>query len=154
MFFRSLMGLSLLCVSSSAFPAKEFVIAGHQTSGYTRMEDAFENHCSLDVSGRLSVVTRHGRTEAGGWLQDRSTQVSLPDPEIQTVLELVRTARMGPFREEPVICDTGDLVIRAGAGKSSFPVIEIHDCSKGITNLSGAAKQLEAWVRLHCQWAP
>ncbi len=117
------------------------------------MEDAFENLCTLDTAGHLHGILKHGRTEAGGWTEEKTIRISLSTGEIEELLTLVQDSRNGPFRDEPAICDTGDFIIRAGSGKNSFPVIEIRDCEKGILNLNPSAKKIEEWLRRQCRWS-
>jgi hypothetical protein len=154
MIFRSTLIASFLLSSTPAFSERSLLLHARQTSGFTRMEDAFESLCTLDTAGHLEGTLKHGRTESGGWTKETSIELTLTPTQVGEIQELIRTARNGPFREEPVICDTGDLVIRAGSGKSSFSVVEIRDCSSGMTNMNPSAKQIEIRVRQHCQWVP
>jgi hypothetical protein len=152
MILRSTLIASLLLLSTPAFSERSLLLHARQTSGFTRMEDAFENLCTLDTAGHLEGTLKHGRTESGGWNEEKAIEISLSAREIEELLILVRDSRNGPFRDEPAICDTGDLIIRAGSGKNSFPVIEIRDCEKGILNLNPSAKKIEEWLRHQCRW--
>ena len=153
MILRSTLIASVLLSSSPAFSEKSPLLNARQTSGFTRMEDAFENLCTLDTAGHLEGILKHGRTESGGWTNEKTIHLSLSTQEIDALLSLVQNSRNGPFRDEPAICDTGDLIIRAGSGKNSFPVIEIRDCEKGIINLNPSARKIEEWLRHQCSWS-
>ena len=153
MFWRFTVALFFLLFSIPANSESPLLLDARQTSGFTRMEDAFENTCKLDSSGHLHGLLKQGRTDSGGWRTQKKIEFTLNSTETKEILSLLKASQSGPFREEPAICDTGDLLIRASSGKGSFPVIEIHDCEKGITNTSPAAKQVEEWVRHHCFWA-
>ncbi|MBU6153475.1 MAG: hypothetical protein KGP28_04155 [Bdellovibrionales bacterium] len=153
MFLRFILVSTALISSTPAFSEKYFLLDSRQTSGFTTMADAFESECHLNSSGKLSGILRRGRTESGGWISQKKIKILLTFTETKEVIALVQASQNGPFREEPAICDTGDLLIRGSSGKGSFPVIEIRDCARGITNESPSAKRLEEWVRHHCLWS-
>lgn len=152
MFLRFLAASFLILQAHPSFAGKLNLLEARQTSGFTRMEDAFENLCTLDASGLLSGTLRHGIREAGGWSEEVKISERLSSAELDSVLTLLSESAPGPFQEKPGACDTGDFIIRGKHRGTAFAIIEIHDCGPSVQNTSPAARKLENWIFTRCHW--
>ena len=145
---------SILLLLQIQSPTPDYLIVAEQTSGYTRMEDAFQNLCVLKTDGTLQGLLQSHRTQQG-WARITPFRETLTPEEKTRVVDLLRSAEKGPFIEEPGACDTGTLVIQGHLNPNPpFPVSLMRDCATSVHNQSEAANSLEKWVFDHCKFIP
>jgi len=146
---------ALILLFNGTEPKSAFLIYAEQTSGYTRMEDAFQNFCALQTDGTLKGIQKKGRTEHGGWTEIHPFHAVIQPSERDQITALLKAAENGPFLNEPGACDTGSLIIKGQIKPTpAFSVVEYRDCESSIINQSESAKKIEAWVMEHCKFVP
>ena len=146
---------ALILLFNGTEPKSDLLIFAEQTSGYTRMEDAFQNLCALQSNGTLKGLQQKGRIERGGWTETYPLYAVIPASERDQITALLKAAQKGPFLNEPGACDTGSLIIKGQIKPTpAFSVVEYRDCEPSIINQSESAKKIEAWVMEHCKFAP
>ncbi len=126
-----------------------------QISGFTRMEDAFENHCKIFSDGRVTGIHLQGLTESGTWASRSSIATRITDSERDELTSLLKAAEKGPYSDSPAACDTGTLVIQGQLERKYFvTIMESRDCEPSRINLSPAAKKIKDRVHELCQLVP
>jgi|GEM_PF-6325086 len=119
------------------------------------MEDAFETQCKLLSNGSGTRVHLHGRTESGAWTSRASSAIHITDEERAELTSLLKEAEKGPFSDTPAICDAGTLIIQGQLEKKHFiTILDSRDCEPSRTNLSPAAKKIQARLSELCHLIP
>ncbi len=126
-----------------------------QISGFTRMEDAFENHCKIHSDGRVTGTHLRGISESGTWTFRSSLVDRITDAERMELSTLLKEAASGPYSDVPAACDTGTLVIQGRIERTQrITIVQSKDCEPSRINLSPAAKKIKDRVHELCQLVP
>ena len=145
-------GVVLAILSSSAGAFGATILSATQHSGYTTIEDAFENHCELSPTGAVTGYQNSGWT-GNAWTTIKPISFQLTTHAVRLVMRTILKAKLGSILDGPAICDAGSVDISAtpNGANSPFIVLKALDCDSSHVNQSQAAKSLLVWVANECK---
>jgi hypothetical protein len=100
--------MGFLSMQTGAFGAT--VLSATQHSGYTTMEDAFENHCEVSDSGLVTGYQDSG-WNGNGWDNVKPVSFQLTARAIRLVKAKIAVAKSGIILDGPTLCDAGSVDI-------------------------------------------